>query len=218
MNLAKQDAARRQYERDMRRVARDATKAARKGATPAQVRAAKDKAIAQARDKLDRAVRSGKPPALRTRVMRGDSTPRAVLLRVDNEVRAIPKEPRLENPHLLAMAKGKPCLFWWVPRCAGADTSTCVQAHENSLDAGKGTGYKAHDFRSARGCYWCHHEYDQGADYTYEEKQAAFRDAFRRQLAEWQQIAADPKTKPKDRAAAAWAIDNLAETQGACHV
>lgn len=209
------NAARKAFDRAVGKAQRNAAKAMRDGVNQATVIKARDRAIDAARLAMTNSLRNAKrasSPMVRKPPRDGSL---AVLGRVDGEVRSIPKEPRLENPHLLDMAKGGSCLFLWRPGCYGPDGSTTVQCHENSLDANKGLGYKAHDFRSARGCYVCHSAYDQpqsSSGIGYAERVAAFESAFRRQIAEWQAIASSPAAKPKDRNAAAWAIDNWSES------
>lgn len=152
------------------------------------------------RDAMRKALIAGAP-----RVKRG------VMARISSAVVSIPKEPRDKCAHLLAMAKGAPCLFWFVAGCRrDYDTGehcTTVKAHDNRLGANKGKGLKAHDWRSLDACEPCHTAYDQGRKHTREQKNAAYDEAYARQLAAWRVIAADPTAKPKDRAAAQWAVE-----------
>lgn len=142
---------------------------------------------------------------------------RGVISRIGTEVTAVPKEPREENPHLLEMAKGAPCLFWFVPGCRRdfdtGENCTTVKAHDNRLSSNKGKGYKAHDWCTLDACRPCHDAYDIGTAHTREEKDAAFDAAMPRQLDLYRRIASDPLAKPKDRAAAQWALDRHQQNQ-----
>jgi hypothetical protein len=105
------------------------------------------------------------------------------------------------------MAKGKPCLFWFVPGCRGSEGSTTVKAHDNRLSANKGKGLKAHDWRSLDACEPCHTAYDSGNAHTREQTDAAFDAGYERQLAAWHEITRNPASREKDRKAAKWALD-----------
>lgn len=135
------------------------------------------------------------------------ATRRAVIAPVSGAVVALPKQPRERCQHLLDMAKGKPCLFWFVTGCRGSEGSTTVKAHDNRLSANKGKGLKAHDWRSVDACEPCHTAYDQGNKHTREQKDAAFDAAYERQLAAWHEIFRNPAARQKDREAAKWAIN-----------
>lgn len=138
---------------------------------------------------------------------------RGVLTRVDGQVRAQPKDPREENPRLLELAHGRPCLFRWRKGCLLDDGSTTVACHENRLSAGKGAGYKAHDWRSAWGCYACHAAFDQppsSLNLTHDDLDAVFAAAWKRQLHAWKVIAENPAEPAWARAAATWALDRVA--------
>lgn len=136
------------------------------------------------------------------------ATRRAVMARVTGAVVAVPKQPRERCQHLLNMARGAACLFWFVPECRGPEGSTTVKAHDNRLSANKGKGLKAHDWKSLDACGPCHSAYDEGNAHTREQKDAAFDAAYERQLMKWRCIAADPIAKAKDRAAALWALEH----------
>lgn len=130
-----------------------------------------------------------------------------VIGRAGAQARAVPKQPRERCQHLLDMAEGKPCQFWFVPGCKRWwDTSTTVKAHDNRLSSNKGKGYKAHDWASVDACDQCHFAYDQGSDHTREEKNAAFDAALERQMEFYRQILANPCAREKDRKAARWAL------------
>lgn len=141
----------------------------------------------------------------------------AKMSRATTAAAPVPKQPSEKCQHLLDMAKGAPCLFWFVPGCRRdfdpVESCTTVKAHDNRLTANKGKGYKAHDWRSLDACEPCHTAYDQGKKHTREEKDAAFDEAYERQLAKWRRIAADPLSNPRDRAACAWAIERYEHHQ-----
>lgn len=133
---------------------------------------------------------------------------------VSDKAVPIPKQPSEECPHLLEMARGAPCLFWFVPGCRGSDGSTTVKAHDNRLSANKGKGLKAHDWKTIDSCEPCHTAYDQGNKHTRAQKNAAFDEAYElRQLPHWRVIAASMTAKPKDRAAAQWAVERYEHHQ-----
>ena len=124
---------------------------------------------------------------------------------------AIPKSPRREIPHLLAMARGRPCLF----RIAGVcnrDPATTVAAHSNWSEHGKGMSRKADDCFSAWCCFACHLWLDSGpADG--EIKKLAWLHAHLEQVGEWRAIASGlADGTPKNRAAAALALEHLNAT------
>lgn len=138
---------------------------------------------------------------------------RGVIARVSQAVVAVPKQPREQCPHLLEMARSAPCLFWFIAGCRGSDGSTTVKAHDNRLTANKGKGLKAHDWASVDACEPCHTAYDQGNKHTREQKDAAFDEAFARQMQLYRAIVASPLAKPKDKAAAQWALDRFENKQ-----
>jgi len=123
---------------------------------------------------------------------------------------AIPKTPRAANRHLLNMAHGKPCLIR-SPICVGG-TETTVACHGGGVAAGKGLGYKLHDWRTAWGCYRCNHYTDAYGGATRAQKGAAFDIGFLRQVLEWRAIVADITQPAKDRLAAQWALDHINAT------
>jgi Protein of unknown function (DUF1364) len=120
-----------------------------------------------------------------------------------------PKSPRQENPALLKLAQGKPCLMQVNYECLGADGHTTVAAHSNEQRHGKGRGIKAHDQYTVWSCIYCHAWYDQGKA-TREEKRAAFETAHTRQVQAWRQIV--ETVSPKERGAAQWALDRIEKT------
>ncbi|MEO8297067.1 MAG: nuclease domain-containing protein [Burkholderiales bacterium] len=119
-----------------------------------------------------------------------------------------PKSPRQENQHLRDMARKHACQMLWAPGCLGDDDSTTVMAHENSLAAGKGMGLKAHDHIAVYACFACHAALDQGRQPA-AQKREAFSRAMVRQVRLYREIAASPSAKPRDRAAALWALDRI---------
>lgn len=116
-----------------------------------------------------------------------------------------PKSPRKENPKLLKLARGKPCLMQVAFDCYGVDGSTTVAAHSNELRHGKGKAMKAHDHYSVWACVNCHRWYDEsGAGKA--EKQKAFEVAHNRQIKEWGKLIGKSK---KSSGAAEWALTEL---------
>lgn len=136
--------------------------------------------------------------------------------RVGGAVVARPKDPHQENPRLLELAHGRPCLLLWQPGCSGDYGATTVACHENRLSACKGAGYKAHDWRSVWGCAVCHAAFDQppaSLGVTYDQFDAVFDAAWQRQLAGWRGIADNPAERAWARAAAAWALERAEQHQ-----
>lgn len=115
---------------------------------------------------------------------------------------AVPKSEPKRNPALLAMARGRKCLFLAVEACQLDLGATTVAAHQNE---GKGIGRKQDDYMSAWACFHCHSWYDQGKA-PRAEKRRAFAAAHERQIVEWRKIAADPAESQKNREAAQWAL------------
>jgi hypothetical protein len=128
-------------------------------------------------------------------------------------IRSFPKQPRLENPHLLLMAREvrRPCLIRSPQCCASGYAVQCCACHGNSSRYGKGRGIKAHDFFSVWGCARCHTWLDESYTASGQERQQAFEAALDRQITEWVIIALDPSTSKKDYEAVSWAINNLTE-------
>lgn len=109
---------------------------------------------------------------------------------------------------LLKLAQGQECLLSISKRCRGDEGSTTVACHDNSLQSGKGMSLKADDSRTVWGCYFCHSMLDQGK-MDYDERQAAFEDAYIRQVHEWAKIAANPCLKPWRVEAARRVLEHL---------
>ena len=61
----------------------------------------------------------------------------------------------------------------------GIQDGTVVAAHSNQLRDGKGRSIKAHDFRIAALCHACHHELDQGAKLSKQERLNMWEEAHR---------------------------------------
>lgn len=125
---------------------------------------------------------------------------------VAQSVTTLEKSKAARNPHLLAMAKGKPCMLM-LPMCDGGGETT-VAAHSNQAIHGKAGARKADDQYSVWGCFACHSWLDQGSA-PREEKDAAFNAAHKRQVLAWREIADSYTAKPKDQAAAQWALNQL---------
>lgn len=119
---------------------------------------------------------------------------------------SFPKSPRKQNPALLNLARGKPCIMQITPDCYGVDGSTTVAAHSNELRHGKGRGLKSHDHYSVWACANCHRWYDEGKA-SKAGKQAAFGAAMHDQVREWVKIAAGGNAK--NAKSAQWALDEL---------
>lgn len=65
--------------------------------------------------------------------------------------------------------------------CQNCGRSGCTQAaHSNWAEHGKGRGIKASDAYCAALCVTCHTRLDQGKDWTREERQQIWGDAWRR--------------------------------------
>lgn len=118
-----------------------------------------------------------------------------------------PKPEAHRNPVLLAMARDKPCLLRVPGQCVGG-TETTVAAHSNWACHGKGGARKADDQYTVWGCAGCHHWLDRMAA-PKATKQAAFMRAHADQVLQWRRIAQDTTEKPRDRAAALWALERL---------
>lgn len=123
-----------------------------------------------------------------------------------------PKNVRKQNPHLLAMARGKPCLLNTVLTCEGSRGDTTVAAHSNWSDlGGKGGHRKSDDSYSVWGCYTCHVLWlDQGSA-SKETKRTAWLLGHQRQIQAWRDIVnqVHGNEKQKDIEAAAWALGQL---------
>ena len=79
---------------------------------------------------------------------------------------------------LLEILRTLPC------QLCGLEDGTIVAAHSNQQRDGKGTGIKAHDFRTAALCYKCHMELDQGSTYLKSKKLELWEEAHRKTIGE----------------------------------
>lgn len=124
---------------------------------------------------------------------------------------AAPKTAAHRNPHLLSMAKGKPCLLCQEHGVALCSPGSTVAAHSNLGIHGKGMSRKANDEYTA----WLgdeHHRWlDQGKG-SAAQRERAFMTAHLAQVRAWRAIAFDTRSAPKDRAAAQWALALLNAT------
>lgn len=133
--------------------------------------------------------------------------------RVEYSGGGLPKEPRIEIPHLMLMARrpGQICLLRVPGVCPypGMQRDDCCGCHGNGFEYGKGLGIKAHDFFTVRGCARCHLWLDSSYRASYEERQDAFRAGFQRQITEWRYLLTCADTPAKDREAVALALEHL---------
>lgn len=118
-----------------------------------------------------------------------------------------PKSPRKQNRTLLDMARGKPCLIQ-SPIC-NHDPETTVACHGAGVAAGKGMGYKVSDYLTVHGCSNCNNFTDAYNGATADEKRRAWEAGHVRQIIEWNKIVNLKQGKPKEIAAAQWALDCL---------
>jgi ribosomal protein S27AE len=80
------------------------------------------------------------------------------------------------NKKLLEALRESPCQH------CGKQDGTIVAAHSNQLRDGKGRGIKAHDYRTAALCYWCHMELDQGKDLSKADREELWENAHRKTI------------------------------------
>ncbi|WPB58621.1 hypothetical protein [Xylophilus sp. GOD-11R] len=120
----------------------------------------------------------------------------------------IPKTEPKRNPHLLAMARGKPCLLCVAGGVARCTWDSTVAAHSNLSIHGKAGARKADDqYTVWLGDY--HHRWlDQGPA-TAAAKEAAFMRAHLLQVQEWRWIASSYSAVDADQKAAQWALNQL---------
>ena len=130
--------------------------------------------------------------------------------RCDGAGAAQPKTVEQRNPHLLNMARGRPCLLH-VPGICTGNRESVVACHSNWSVHEKGGARKADDHYSVWGCGACHTWLDRsGTDGDL--KQATFMRAHLDQVLAWRRIVSDMSNPPKDRAAAHWALCLLEAT------
>lgn len=77
---------------------------------------------------------------------------------------------------LLEALRDSPC------QLCGTQDGTVVAAHSNQQRDGKGTGIKAHDYRTAALCHDCHYQIDQGKDLSKEDRQMLWEMAHRKTI------------------------------------
>jgi hypothetical protein len=80
------------------------------------------------------------------------------------------------NQKLLEALRESPCQH------CGKQDGTIVAAHSNQLRDGKGRGIKAHDYRTAALCYWCHMELDQGKNLSKVDREELWENAHRKTI------------------------------------
>lgn len=136
---------------------------------------------------------------------------RAVMARCDALAEPDPKTVARRNPHLLAMAKGMPCLLQIPGVCRGG-TETTVACHSPFACHGKAGARKADDQYSVWGCAACHIPWLDRGPAPFEVREAAFMAAHLRQVLAWRRIASDQRRPSKDRAAVLWALALLNAT------
>lgn len=83
------------------------------------------------------------------------------------------------NKKILDRCRELPC------QICGMEDGTVVAAHSNQLRDGKGKGMKAHDYRVAALCHYCHMEIDQGKKWDKSEKMDFWDEAHRRTLGQF---------------------------------
>jgi Protein of unknown function (DUF1364) len=118
-----------------------------------------------------------------------------------------PKSPRQQNRALLDLARGQPCLIQ-SPIC-NHNCETTVAAHGGGVANGKGMGYKVGDHLSCWSCSDCNFYTDAYSGATAEEKRRAWQRGHKRQILEWKTIVDLKLGKPREIAAAQWALDCL---------
>lgn len=131
--------------------------------------------------------------------------------RCDGMALAQPKSIAKRNPHLLAMARNQGCLLK-VPGVCNGRQDTTVAAHSNLGIHGKAKARKADDQYHVYACAACHTWLDQGPAPA-AEKTGRFMAAHLWMVDIWRGVAGGfLDGTPKDRAAAAWALDQLRAT------
>lgn len=80
-------------------------------------------------------------------------------------------QPKREYVRSRALLEAVPKLMYC---CLGSHHAVVCACHSNWAVHGKGKGIKADDNRIASGCLNCHHELDQGRQFTSAEKEAWF--------------------------------------------
>ena len=101
----------------------------------------------------------------------GTSVPMAIVL-VRGKPLQYPKRNYVRSPKLLRLVASLECQF-----CGAGNY---VQAAHYNWGGGKGMGIKADDNLVAALCAFCHHDIDQGAKWSKEERQQAWWLAHRK--------------------------------------
>lgn len=119
-----------------------------------------------------------------------------------------PKTEAARNPALLQLARGRTCLLCVLTGQRVCHPDSTVAAHSNLSIHGKAGARKADDHYTA----WLgdlHHRWlDQGTAPA-ATKEAGFMAAHVAQVDAWRRIANDPTEPPRNRRAAAWALERL---------
>lgn len=119
-----------------------------------------------------------------------------------------PKRKPYRDPHLLKMAKGKPCLLQ-APGVCNNNPETTVACHSNLSIHGKGMSHKAHDYFTVWGCSSCHAWLDQGMS-PRAEKEEVFLHALGEQVKAWMAIIECEYEHVKNKVSALNAVNTLA--------
>lgn len=128
----------------------------------------------------------------------------------------IPKEPRIEIPQLLLLARNqpRPCMLCVPRQCrlpGRHSEGQCFACHGNAPEFNKGGHIKAHDFFSVWGCSWCHDWLDSSYVASGHERYLAFREALDCQITEWAKIVGEITRRKADRDACTLALTHLTE-------
>lgn len=118
------------------------------------------------------------------------------------------KDIRQRNTAVLELARGRPCLIM-LDGCDGGGETT-VAAHSDWSDlGGKGMARKANDEYTVWACCSCHYEVGHGKKLSNEQKREAWLEGHKRQIEEWNKIVKNMNERPRNRAAAMWALEML---------
>lgn len=133
---------------------------------------------------------------------------KGIVARFTDEVNAVPKDPADRNQNLRDLAMGEECQVRYRPVCRGPGvTEYTVAAHENSLAANKGMGYKARDSGIVFSCDRCHEILDAHRGLLSQiELEEIWRGAHERTLIRFRAIACSYTERPWRVKAAQWAI------------
>lgn len=97
-----------------------------------------------------------------------------------------------------------------IPGVCCFNTETTVLAHPNSIQSGKGMGYKGSDHLGIFACVTCHSWLDASKNDA-EKKEAYFSQAQVRMIHRLGDIASSPTMRPWKIKAAKWALDLIAQ-------